>query len=128
MDRNMIRQVLGYMIGLMPTNLLRNFLYRTFFGYRIRRSSIGWGTVLVVDTAELDACSIGRNNKFIGPMRITIGKGSRIGDGNRFDCGWWTLEEVPCSGRMAAAWKIVISGSVSVAISAAPSGSPRVLP
>jgi len=77
----------------MPTSRLRVFLYRAIFNYRINRSYIGWNTILVVDAAELNECSIGRNNKFVGPMSITINKGASIGIKNTFTCGWWTQKE-----------------------------------
>jgi acetyltransferase-like isoleucine patch superfamily enzyme len=93
MNNRIVKLILAHMIGLMPTNKIRSFLYRTLFGYRIYRSYIGWATILVVDDAELIECSIGRKNKFIGPMRIIIKKGSSIGGLNSFDCGWWTKEE-----------------------------------
>ena len=77
----------------MPTSKLRVFLYRTLFGYKISRSHIGWATILLVDDAEIVECSIGRKNKFIGPMRLRIKEGSHIGTKNSFNCGWWTKEE-----------------------------------
>jgi len=85
--------ILAYLISLMPLNGLRVLLYRILFGYRIHRSSIGWKTMIVVDKAELTECLIGRGNRFVGPMSITIKKGASIGKRNTFSCGWWTKDE-----------------------------------
>lgn len=93
MNNKKIKFILASIIGLMPTNRIRCFLYHTLFGYRIYRAYIGWLTILVVDDAELIECSIGKKNKFIGPMRITIKKNAKIGSENSFVCGWWTKEE-----------------------------------
>lgn len=93
MKRRNIRHVMALLIGVMPTSKFRVFLYRSLFGYRISRSYIGWATILHVDDVEMVECSIGRHNKFIGPMRIKIKEGSNIGNMNDFICGWWTNEE-----------------------------------
>lgn len=93
MKNRKIRIMLGYLIGIMPTNKLRTFLYRNIFGYRIYQSRVGWKTIIVVEGAELTECQIGRNNQFIGPMNITIKKGANIGSRNNFNCGWWVQEE-----------------------------------
>jgi len=91
--KRIIRIIVGYLIGIMPTNRLRCFLYRTVFGYRIHQSRIGWKTIIVVEDAELIECRIARHNHFIGPMSVVIQRGTTIGDSNTFDCGWWTQEE-----------------------------------
>ena len=88
-----MKMILAYLIGMIPTSRLRVFFYRTIFNYRIYRSYIGRNTIVVVDDAEITDCQIGGNNKFIGPMRITIERGASIGNNNTFSCGWWTLEE-----------------------------------
>ena len=93
MKNRKIKLVLAHIIGLMPTNKVRCFLYRKLFKYKIHQSYLGWKTVLCVDYAELIECSIGRRNTFVGPMRVTIMKDSSIGSMNVFNCGWWTKEE-----------------------------------
>ena len=93
MKNQKIRILLGHLIGFMPTNGLRCFLYRTIFGYRIYQSRIGWKTIIVVENVELTKCQIGHKNRFIGPMNIVIKKGATIGNNNIFECGWWTQEE-----------------------------------
>ena len=87
MNNQNIKLILAHIIGLMPTNKIRSFLYRTLFGYKIYKSYIGWATILLVDDAELIECSIGRRNEFYGPMRIIIDKGASIGKMNSFICG-----------------------------------------
>lgn len=87
------RVLLAYFIGVLPTSFLRVLLYRLFYRYRIRGARIGWFTVICVSDADLDRCSIGWNNRFIGPMRVRIGRGAQIGGGNTFICGWWTEQE-----------------------------------
>tara|TARA_R110001599_G_scaffold199274_1_gene396050 strand:- start:2000 stop:2647 length:648 start_codon:yes stop_codon:yes gene_type:complete len=91
-DRN-IKLLLSRLIGLMPTNKVRCFLYRTLLNYKIYQSYIGRGTILAVDHAELTECAIGVKNNFVGPMRITIMKGASIGPMNDFYCGEWVKEE-----------------------------------
>lgn len=93
MNNQKIKLALARIIAIMPTNKARCFLYRNIFKYKIRRSYIGWKTIIAVDYAELIECSIGNRNKFVGPIRITINKDSSIGSMNVFSCGWWTKEE-----------------------------------
>ena len=93
MKKRKVRVMLGYLIAIMPTSKLRIFLYRRIFGYRIFRSRIGWKTVIVVDDAELNDCLIGRNNQFLGPMKIKIKQGANINHSNTFQCGWWSQAE-----------------------------------
>jgi acetyltransferase-like isoleucine patch superfamily enzyme len=93
MKNRRVRWILAFLISLMPASIFRIFLYRAIFGYRIYRSHIGWGTILVVDDAELYECHISRQNSFTGPMRITIKKNASIGPKNTFNCSCWTLED-----------------------------------
>ena len=82
---------LARIIGLLPLNFLRCFLYRLVFGYRIENSFIGRSVVLAVENADLSGCTITSGNKFIGPMSITIKPGAYIEPDNKFQCGWWTI-------------------------------------
>jgi acetyltransferase-like isoleucine patch superfamily enzyme len=93
MKNRKIRYILAIIISLMPTSKLRVFLYRVLFGYRISNSYVGWATILVADDVEITGCTIGRNNRFVGPMRIRICERSNIGNENSFSCGWWAKEE-----------------------------------
>lgn len=92
MKNGKIRTALAYLVSLLPASSLRVLLYRALFGYRITRSFIGWGTIIAVDSAEIMDCRIGRRNRFIGPMRVTVRPGARIMDRNAFVCGWWAAE------------------------------------
>ena len=41
----------------------------------------------------MDRCKIGKKNRFIGPINISINKNAIIGSFNLFHCGWWEIEE-----------------------------------
>ena len=56
-------------------------------------SYIGWATVMAVNYAEIIESSIGKGNKFIGPMKVIVNRNSKIGGMNSFICGWWVKEE-----------------------------------
>ncbi len=77
-------------ISLLPLNGLRVLGYR-LLGYRIRGSRIGFGTIMAVDEAVVEACKIGPFNLFAGPMKIHIRQGASIGNRNEFICGYWVL-------------------------------------
>ncbi len=87
------RLIAAVAISAIPFKAVRTQLYRWTFGYRIVGSEIGFGTVIVVAHASLDNCKIGRFNRFLGPMRISIGAGSEIENHNVFDCGAWATRE-----------------------------------
>ena len=93
MQTHKIRLLLAYLIALTPTNQIRVFLYRHIFGYYIDQCKIGWSTVIVVDSAKFTKCQIGRNNKFVGPIKVIIKNDSIIGNNNIFNCGWWVRDE-----------------------------------
>jgi len=93
MKKRKIKLAIAYMISILPTSYLRVFFYRYIFKYDIQKSTIGWGTIIVVEDVKMYECFIGKNNKFKGPMKITMHKGARIGYENIFNCGWWTLEK-----------------------------------
>lgn len=78
------------LVSILPVNALRCLGYRLLFGYTIRNSRIGLGTMLVAENAHLENCHIGRFNQFLGPMSVSIGSGARIGNHNTFTCGSWT--------------------------------------
>lgn len=90
---NTIRQKIAYFISILPGNFIRVFLYRILFHYKIENSEIGRGTLINVHYATLSNCKIGKNNRFEGPMVVTIETGTKIGSHNLFQCGWWTTRE-----------------------------------
>jgi acetyltransferase-like isoleucine patch superfamily enzyme len=85
--------ILAHGIAVLPFNALRVGLYRGLFGYRVAGSRIGWRTVIDVAHADLDHCTVSHHNRITGPIAVKVGKGSVIGPGNVFHCGWWTLAE-----------------------------------
>jgi len=87
-----IKIIFAALISLLPLNGLRVFGYR-LLGYQIRAARIGFGTVIAVDAAILDACTIGPFNIFAGPMKINIHRGASIGNRNEFVCGYWVLRD-----------------------------------
>jgi acetyltransferase-like isoleucine patch superfamily enzyme len=84
--------LLATFVSLLPGSALRVLLYRLLFGYRIRRSLIGWRTVIVVRQADLEGCRIGHHNRIVGPLVFVARPGACVGHHNTFEGGWWTLE------------------------------------
>lgn len=93
MGRVRVRMVLAFLIGIMPTNILRVFFYQTIFSYRFYQTYIGWRTIIAVDDADFTECQIGSRNVFVGPMHILIDKDTTIQDSNIFNCPWWSQKE-----------------------------------
>ena len=93
MNNRKVRTILAYIISYLPTSKLRVFFYGKILKYKITNSSVGWRTVIAVVEAELVGCSIGRNNRFIGPMVMTVKNGASILDNNNFNCGWWASKD-----------------------------------
>lgn len=89
MERARVLFFLAKIISVVPTNKLRVFLYRKIMGYKIKKSYLGWKTVIIAEAVELIGCRIDSGNCFIGPMKIKIGRGTNISKNNRFICGWW---------------------------------------
>jgi len=87
------RLALAIAVSGLPSNFLRTRLYRWCFGYRIVNARVGFGTVIAVEQATLDHCTIGRFNRFVGPMQVSVGPGADIESHNVFDCGVWTASE-----------------------------------
>lgn len=87
-----IKIVLAALIGLCPLNVLRVLGYR-LLGYKIDGARIGFGTLIAVDEATIEACKIGPFNLFAGPMKIHIQRGASIGNRNEFICGYWVLRD-----------------------------------
>jgi len=87
-----LKIILSVLIGLLPLNGLRVLGYR-LLGYRIQGARIGFGTIIAVDEAVLEACKIGPFNVFVGPISIHIHGGASIGNRNEFICGYWVLRD-----------------------------------
>ena len=86
------KMLLAGIISILPINALRLAGYR-LLGYRIRASSIGFGTLIAVDSAHLDRCRLGWFNLLVGPMTVRIEEAASIGHRNTFACGAWTQQE-----------------------------------
>jgi acetyltransferase-like isoleucine patch superfamily enzyme len=82
--------IISFLISLLPLSWLRILFLNKCLGYKIKNSFIGWNTVIAVRQAVLNDCRVGRLNKFIGPIKMKINTGARIGNANNFGCGWWT--------------------------------------
>ncbi len=93
MRNRKLRSVLARLISSLPFNRVRSFFYRVALGYQIDGAYIGRGVVIDVDMAKLLSCSIGSRSRFIGPIRITVREGARIGGDNTFICGRWVEDE-----------------------------------
>jgi len=91
--KNTVRILIAVLISILPTNGLRCLAYRLLFGYDIRNAQLGFGAVIAVEKVRLHGCRIGKMNRLIGPMTISIGKNAVIGPFNEFDCGGWTLDQ-----------------------------------
>ena len=87
-----VRFIAAVLVSLLPFNLLRCAFYRWFFGYSIRNARVGFATVISVRKASMEGCTLGRFNKFIGPMNVSISHGADIESHNTFDCGEWTAD------------------------------------
>lgn len=103
----MFRMAAALMISVLPFHFLRILAYRWILSYSIApKTKIGFGTVIAVDRAVLDGCSIGRFNRLTGPMSVNIGSGTQIHVRNTFWCGSW-VHEMP---RMAGLPRRLVLG------------------
>ncbi|MBM0741536.1 hypothetical protein JOY44_07895 [Phormidium sp. CLA17] len=84
---------LAFIISYLPLNGLRCLMYQLLFGYSIKNSKIGIGTILVISEATIEGATIGRSNVFTGPMSLVIKNGACIGKHNLFVCNEWTVRE-----------------------------------
>jgi len=94
-----MRLALAAAISMLPTSALRRLAYERVLGYDLAHTAIGFGPLIAVDTARIIDSSIGRFNRFVGPMDVDIGSGSRIGNHNVFSCGQWTVSTRQVSGH-----------------------------
>ena len=107
------RKFAVWAIAFTPGNGLRVSLYRIVCGYRIAPGArIGFGTIIAVDSAEIDNARIGRFNRFQGPYVLRIKDGSSIGDRNAFDCGEWSIpQSVAASAHCDLGANTLITGN-----------------
>lgn len=92
--RRKFQWLLAFLIGFVPFGALKRWLYRRCFHYTIAPSAfIGFGTLLLVDHAEIGAAHIGWFNTFRGPYNLQIHDGASIETHNAFLCGAWVYDE-----------------------------------
>jgi acetyltransferase-like isoleucine patch superfamily enzyme len=91
MSKN-IRLVAAVLVSLLPFSSLRCAFYKWLFGYSIKNAKIGFATVISVRKVSMEGCTIGRFNKFLGPMQVSIGPGADVETHNTFDCGDWAAD------------------------------------
>ncbi len=84
-------------ISVLPFSGLRCLMYRVLLGYEIRKSRIGWGTMIWVEKASIINSTIGRRNVFRGRMTVKI-NGARIAIRNEFKCG--NFASAPGGGKV----------------------------
>jgi hypothetical protein len=89
--RRKTRLALAVGASALPLNALRVLFLRLFFGYDIKNSQIGFGTILCVESAVIHDSRIGAFNRFLGPLRAEI-SGATIMASNQFGCGDWVLD------------------------------------
>jgi acetyltransferase-like isoleucine patch superfamily enzyme len=85
--------ILAALVSLIPVNGLRVLGYRLLFGYYIAESQIGFGSVILVESASIENARLGLFNLVVGPMKVVMKEGTTIGNRNTFSCGYWVLRE-----------------------------------
>lgn len=92
-----MKKYIAFFISIIPLNILRIFLYRTFMGYNISYTSkIGIGTILAISTTLIDKAHVGRFNKFIGGFDLVVRGKTHIGNSNEFVCTSGSSGEAFC--------------------------------
>ena len=90
--QNKIYFVIAIGISMLPFSWLRVMGYRVAFKYKIKRSKIGWLTVINIKEMVMENASVGAFNIFTGPFSVRMYAGSHIGGLNYFRCGKWATE------------------------------------
>lgn len=108
------RTLMALTISLLPSNGLRVLLYRLLMGYRIGPGSrIGVMTVIACESFHAGrGVSIGRSNRFIGPVRVELGDKVIIGRFNQVICGASAAD--PAKAAMNYARRFVLGDKVLV--------------
>ena len=87
-----LRLAIAVLVSVLPSSTLRCAFYRWIYGYALDGAQIGFGTIICVREARLNGCKLGRFNKFLGPMSVSIGSHADIESHNTFDCGDWAAD------------------------------------
>lgn len=87
-------RILSLFVSFAPLNAIRVAALRLMPQVSIGRSvRIGLGCRIAVQKLEIgDNVTIGRFNRFVGPVSIMIGSGTQIGARNRIGCSGWVSE------------------------------------
>lgn len=83
--------IFAVFVSVLPLNILRVLGYQ-IIGYKIAKSKIGFGALILVDSFIINQSKIGWFNLFIGPMKVLIAENVSIGHQNKFICGYWVLQ------------------------------------
>lgn len=87
--KNKLKLFLALLISFLPFSLVRVFLYNTFFGFKISKSTIGWLSILNVEDFFMTSGKIGAFNFFTGPFSLVLKNQNKIGSFNYIRCGTW---------------------------------------
>jgi acetyltransferase-like isoleucine patch superfamily enzyme len=87
--------ILSLIVSFAPLNAIRVAVLRVMPQVTLGQSvRIGWGCRIAVDRLQVgDNVTIGRLNRFVGPVSIMIGSGTQIGARNRIGCSSWVSEK-----------------------------------
>jgi bifunctional N-acetylglucosamine-1-phosphate-uridyltransferase/glucosamine-1-phosphate-acetyltransferase GlmU-like protein len=93
--KNKIYLLLAVLISLFPLSCIRVFLYQLIFNFEIKKSTVGWLTIINVKSLKMEGASIASCNIFSGPFEIEMQSKSSIGSFNYFRCGRWVTTMPP---------------------------------
>ena len=108
------RMLLAMAISLLPLNGLRVGLYRRLMGYDLAPGArIGLMTVIACESFKAGRNLVmGRNNRFVGPLRVEFGEQVIVGRFNLFSCG--TSAGSPDKAHMNYARRITAGDGVLI--------------
>ena len=89
-----MQSILSLIASFAPLNAIRvlalDLMRNVTLGQSVR---IGWGCRIAVDRLVIgDNVTIGRFNRFVGPVSVCIGSGTQIGARNRIGCREWVAQ------------------------------------
>ncbi|MEE4207751.1 MAG: hypothetical protein V2I43_00610 [Parvularcula sp.] len=91
----MVTWILCLIVSFAPLNAIRVAALRLMPQVTVGRSArIGFGCRIAVERLTIgDNVTIGRFNRFVGPVSVMIGSGTRIGARNHIGCSSWVSEK-----------------------------------
>ena len=101
-------RILSLIVSFAPLNAIRVAALRLMPHVSLGQSvRIGLGCRIAVEKLEIgDNVTIGRFNRFVGPVSITIGSGTQIGARNRIGCSGWVSEARYATHRYARTMRL----------------------